>query len=167
MALDPQPLRFYGAPSDATPLDWEEVAAQLGSAGTYWVVAGSGDLHPHPRPVWGVWSPVGDDALWLSIGSPSLRAQVTHNPKVTAHLDSGVEVVIVEGLAEVVDVNVDAALDAVAALVAAYDRKYDWSYTVEEYGPPTRICPTSVIAWRSAGWAGRDGFSSSGKWRTR
>jgi hypothetical protein len=159
MALESAPIRFYGSPTDKPPLEWDDVEAQLGSAPTFWVVAASGDDRPHPRPVWGVWSPLGDADLWLTLGSPRLAADVAARPLVTAHLDSGVEVVIVEGAAELVR---DPA--AVARFVAAYDRKYDWVYDVEQYGPPTRITPTSVLAWRSAGWAGRDGFAAASKW---
>ena len=74
------------------------------------------------------------------------------------HLDSGTDVVVVEGIAQRI-------IEPDAALVAAYDRKYDWQYSYDEYGPFTRITPTIVHAWRSAGWAGRDGFQSVGRWR--
>jgi hypothetical protein len=50
-------------------------------------------------------------------------------------------------------------------LYAAYNAKYEWNYTTEEYGPLTTVVPTTAFAWRSAGWAGRDGFQETGRWR--
>ncbi len=161
MALQTSPLRFYGAPTDVPALAWDVVQGQLNSAGTYWVVATSGDDHPHPRPVWGVWSVLGDESLWLTLGSPTLRAEIGSNPRVTAHLDSGVEVVIVEGTAA--PVTDPELLDA---FVAAYDAKYDWRYDIDEYGPPLRIEPASILAWQSGGFAGRDGFQRAAKWKS-
>jgi hypothetical protein len=149
----PEPLLMYGKQSEVAALDWEWVNAQLSSAGTYWVNASGGD-HPHPRPVWGVWV---DEWLHLSIGSPVVARLLERNPDVTVHLDSSNDVVIVEGTAV-------GRTDDLAVL-RAYNEKYDWNYTVDEYGPLTRIAPTSALAWRSTGWAGRDGFQQTGRWR--
>ncbi len=153
-AVEPTPARLvmFGSPSDAPHLDWSWVDAQLRAAGTYWVTAG-GTAHPHPRPVWGVWD---DGLLHLSVGSPVLARALDAHPEVTVHLDSGTDVVIVEG--QVTGRRED------ADLLEDYDRKYDWSYTVEEYGPLTTITVTTVLAWRSAGWAGREGFQQTGRW---
>jgi Pyridoxamine 5'-phosphate oxidase len=145
---------MYTTPVDHLPMRWEAVEQQLRESGLYWVT-GVGDEHPHPRPVWGVWA---DDVLHLSIGTPALRRQLAADPRVTVHLDSGTDVVIVEGTA---DVPVPTAI----ALIKTYEAKYDYAYDVEVYGPFTRILPSTIVAWRSAGYAGRDGFQESGKWR--
>jgi hypothetical protein len=148
-------LRLYGQVSDKPAPAWSWVNEQLESAGTYWVTARTGG-HPHPRPVWGVWE---DQRLFLSIGTPSTLRALTADPRVTAHLDSGTDVVIIEGRA--VDlIDADHAIEA-------YDRKYDWAYDTEAYGPLTVIRPISVLAWRTAGWAGRDSFQQSGRWEFR
>jgi hypothetical protein len=144
---------MYGEPSHGPPLEWSWVEAQLAGAGTYWVVAAGGG-HPHPRPVWGVWL---DEVLHLSIGSPVLARLLRGDPSVTVHLDSGVDAVVVEG-------TVGGPVDH-PEVVAAYDAKYDWTYDVDEYGPLTSVVPSTVLAWRSAGWAGRDGFRATGRWR--
>lgn len=145
-------LRLYTQPSDAEPLTWEWVESQLRSAGTYWVVAATPGT-PHPRPVWGVWH---DDQVMLSVGSPALGRQLTVDAPVTVHLDSGVDVVIVEG------VVLGPSSDPEA--LAAYDEKYDWDYDLDTYGPLTAIGPVAVKAWRSSGPAGREGFSHAGRW---
>ncbi|MGI9602636.1 MAG: hypothetical protein ACR2QE_12175 [Acidimicrobiales bacterium] len=146
-------LRMYHQPSDAAALDWPWVEDQLTTAGTYWVV-GVGGTHPHPRPVWGIWEA---RRLHLSIGSPVVSRLVEQDPAVTVHLDSGTDVVIVEG-------RVTGSADE-ADLVERYDTKYTWTYTVDEYGPLTTVEPSLVLAWRSDGWAGRDGFRQTGRWR--
>lgn len=150
--IRPSVLRLYGADSQAPPLAWEWVDRQLREAATYWVSART-DGHPHPRPVWGVWLA---NQLHLSIGTPLALAALAVDPTVTVHLDSGVEVVIVEGRALAGVGDADA--------IAAYERKYDWSYERERYGPLTCVAPQTVLAWRTAGWAGRDSFQQTGRW---
>jgi hypothetical protein len=155
MAPTREPLRMFGSTSEVEPLEWAWVRAHLESAGTYWVVARTSS-HPHPRPVWGVWF---DDALGLSLGSPVLRSELAADPTVTVHLDSGTDVVIVEGTAEALT-NADTV-----GPVRAYNEKYDWDYAIDDYGPFTRVSPRAVLAWRAAGPAGRDGFRQVGRWR--
>lgn len=152
MAVQRQGLRFYGQPSDHEALDWAWVDNQLRTSGTYWVVARS-TVRPHPRPIWGIWH---DSCLYVSIGSPALLAQLATDPVVTVHLESGNDVVIVEGRA-------CGPCDD-AKVIAAYDAKYDWSYDLAEYGPLTSITPTAILAWQASGWAGRGGFERSGRW---
>jgi hypothetical protein len=148
-----EPLSFYGSRSDCAALEWQWVDEQLRAAGTYWVV-GRSDGPPHPRPVWGVWD---GQRLLLSVGSQVVGRQLRADPVVSVHLDSGTDVVIVDG-----DVRSDSD-DPTA--IQMYDSKYDWNYDVAEYGRLTVVAPTIVRAWRSAGWAGRDGFQSAGRWR--
>ncbi len=147
--------RFYGAASDRPAVEWRWVHDQLETAGTYWVV-GPTSGHPHPRPVWGIWA---DDRLHLSVGSPALSSGLTAGTPVTVHLDSGTDVVIVEGTR-----GNPADTRSAPALLAAYERKYDWHYDTAGYGPLVTIEPSKVLAWRSAGWAGRDGFQVAGCW---
>lgn len=143
---------MYGEPASVEELEWAWVDEQLSDAAAYWTTtAGSG--HPHPRPVWGIWL---DRLLYLSIGSPILAAELDTGRAVTVNLSSVNDVVIIEGL------SVGPADEE--NLIAAYNHKYDWNYTVEEYGPLTGITPIKVMAWRSSGWAGRGGFQSAGRW---
>ena len=150
-----EPLRMYGSVSPAEPLGWPWVQEQLETAGTYWVLA-CGDGHPHPRPVWGF---LADDGLRLSLGSPVVNRQLAGAPEVTVHLDSGTDVVILEGIAR------KETHDESAAYVEAYDTKYDYPYDLDQYGPFMHVRPTAVLAWRAAGEAGRDGFTQVGRWR--
>jgi hypothetical protein len=155
LIVDPtgEQLVMYGQLSSARMLDWSWVRAQLETAGTYWVVARSSG-HPHPRPVWGVWDA---NVLHLSIGSHIVASALDVDPLVTVHLGSDTDVVIVEGTVT--------GRGADAVVLQRYDDKYDWRYDVDEYGLLTAIAPVTVLAWRATGWAGRDGFKASGRWR--
>jgi hypothetical protein len=129
------------------------VSERLAEAGAYWVTPHGSDT-PHPRPVWGVWNV---DTLYLSIGSPHINRRLRAQPGVTINLSSDTDVVIVEGAV--------GGTTGDAEHVASYNIKYDWDYTVDEYGELTIVTPLRVIAWRSEGWAGRDGIKQSGRWR--
>ena len=143
---------MFTAPTTEPELSWEWAEDQLRDADMYWV-APTGGAHPHPRPVWGVWS---DESLHLSVGSPLVQRLLMADPRVTVHLVSSLDVVIVEGA--VTGSTTD------DRLVAAYDSKYDWRYAVDQYGPLTTIAPARVLAWRAVGAAGRDGFEAVGRW---
>lgn len=49
--------------------------------------------------------------------------------------------------------------------VADDDAEDDWDYRIHLYVAFTVIEPEEVMAWRSAGEAGRKGFRATGKWR--
>lgn len=155
----PIPLRLYTQVSGLDRLDWGDVEGRLTAAGTYWVCAIPDRGAPHPRPVWGCWL---DETLQLTVGSPVLLRQLAADPTVTVTLESGTEPVILEGR---VDPARSAIPSLVDAFVAAYDQKYDWTYDVAAYGPPLVVVPDTVTAWRTAGFAGRDSFTSVGRWR--
>lgn len=147
-------LWLYGEPSSYDTLDWSAVDRQLAVTGVYWVVPRP-DAHPHPRPVWGVWSA---SELHLSIGSRVLIRQLATDARVTVHLGDGTEVVILEGVAEPEPVPDD-------DLLAAYAAKYGQAYDLIEYGPLTRVRPAVVDAWHSVGPDGRDGFRATARFR--
>jgi hypothetical protein len=106
--------------------------------------------------VWGIWE---SDHLCLSIGTPITLRTLARDPVVTVHLDSGTDVVIVEGRAT--------GREDGAEAIEAYNRKYDWNYDVGEYGPLQRVDADVVLAWRAAGWAGRESFHQTGRWDFR
>ena len=155
MAPREHTLRLYGAPSDQGPLAWSWVEEQLEAAGTYWLVARTSG-HPHPRPVWGIWQ---DEQLHLSVGSPTLLRALDRDPAVTVHLDSGTDVVLVEGTTRRRTEHKTAF-----SVIEDYNAKYEWDYHVAQYGELIVVQPLRVLAWRTAGWAGRHSFQATGCW---
>jgi hypothetical protein len=148
-----EPLSFYGQAGDHELLTWGWAQERLEAAPTYWVVAPSVS-HPHPRPVWGVWF---DGAVHVSLGAPALRRACVPGAPVTVHLDDGLEVLIVEGVVR--------GWTADTSVVAAYDAKYSYGYDLEQYGPLTTVDPARILAWRTAGEQGRDGFVQATRFR--
>jgi hypothetical protein len=145
-------LRMHGARLEVAALEWDWVEAQLVGAGTYWTTSTTSG-RAHPRPVWGVWQ---GDRLYLSVGTPATLQALMADPAVTVHLDSGTDVVIVEGRVE------SASTDA--SVIAAYDAKYDWHYDLATYGPLQCVRADAVLAWQAKGWAGREGIGRTGRW---
>src|SRR5829696_3476560 len=100
--LAPRPSRpkFRGLPIKAEGegeglVPWQWAVEQLEVARNYWLATVRADGTPHAMPVWGVWL----DGLFYFDTHPqsqkvrNLRAQ----PRAVVHLESGSEVVILEG----------------------------------------------------------------------
>jgi nitroimidazol reductase NimA-like FMN-containing flavoprotein (pyridoxamine 5'-phosphate oxidase superfamily) len=99
-------------------LPWTWVAKKMNSCRTFWLTTlYAGEDRPHVMPVWGVWL---DDAFFFSTGRNSRKGQnLAANPACTVTNDHGVEAVIVEGQATMVE---DAA--ALKRIAGAYQKKY-------------------------------------------
>jgi PPOX class probable F420-dependent enzyme len=89
----------YGISADPEGLlDWTWAAERLASARNYWVVTAAPDGRPHAAPVWALWL---DDAVVFSTHPRSRKGRnLGNDPRVVIHLESGDEVVILEGRAE-------------------------------------------------------------------
>ena len=100
-------------------LQWSHVQQWLTDAKNYWLCTVRPNGHPHVVPKWGVWV---DDNLYFD-GSPDTRhaRNIAENPSVALHLESGDDVVILEGIAQAVE----KPLPELAVKVAhAYSTKY-------------------------------------------
>ncbi len=78
-------------------LPWSWAVGRLTDERNYWLSSVRRDGFPQARPLWGVWH---EDRLFLSVGHAGLqRADISGDAglPVTAHVDSAVDVVIVEG----------------------------------------------------------------------
>ena len=94
---------------------------------------------PHSRPVWGVWL---DDIFYFSTGSLA-ASNLIARPAISVHLESGSEVVIIEGVAEPVS---DAVL--VEQVVSMYNRKYNWNVDPHNLpGPFYAVRPQVAFGW--------------------
>ena len=99
-------------------LAWSHAEQLLEQAHSYWLATTYPDGRPHVTPLWGAWI---DGALYFD-GHPHTRwaRNIAANPNVCVHLESGNDVVILEGLAD--DVITDEALGQ--RIIAAWMAKY-------------------------------------------
>jgi hypothetical protein len=140
----------YGLPADTEGmLSWADVEARLVSATAYWLATVRPDGAPHVVPRWGVWL---DGRFWYD-GSPTTRhaRNLAVNPACSLHLESGTEVVIVDGESAPARA---AAPTLGARLSAAFAKYHDLGYRPEadswagEDGGGLRVLtPRQALAW--------------------
>jgi len=122
----------YGVPDDDEGmLPWSWAAERLAAAHNYWIAT----VGPHASPVWALWR---DGAIVFSCGPRSRKARdLARDPRLVVHLESGDEVVIVEGEAEPVT--------ATAEVIDEYERKY--AFRADPGEGWYRVVPKRVLAW--------------------
>ena len=140
-SIDPvpsQPRMFCGSLGSAE-LSWMWATERLSSARTYWIATTRPTGQPHSRPIWGVWL---DTSFYFSTGS--LAAQnLLMQPAITVHLESGSEVVIIEGMAQQVT---DTSL--LVQVVGLYNQKYHWDLDPNQLpGPFYVVRPQVAFGW--------------------
>lgn len=134
-ASRPRFAEAYGVPDgEDGMLPWSWAAERLAKGHNYWV-ATSG---PHTSPVWALWK---GGALVFSCGKSSRKArELARDPRIVVHLESGAEVVIVEGKAETTSVD--------NSMLDEYERKYAFRPDKDEGW--YRVPPKRVLAWTEA-----------------
>jgi nitroimidazol reductase NimA-like FMN-containing flavoprotein (pyridoxamine 5'-phosphate oxidase superfamily) len=133
--------RGYRVAADAdTLLPWSHVVEQLERARNYWLATTRPDGRPHVTPVWAAWV---DGALYFDgIYTARWARNLAANPAASVHLESGADVVILEGTVE--DVVPEAEL--AARIVEAFAAKYVSPLPQAARGM-YRLRPRSVRAW--------------------
>jgi PPOX class probable F420-dependent enzyme len=131
----------YGIRADAEGLlDWSWAEERLVSARNYWVTTVRADGSPHAMPVWGLWH---EDAFYFSSSPDSRKAKnLAANPAVTVHLESGDEVVVVEGRADY-----ESGEDVLRRLGEDYSRKYSFEVNFTAGRPLVVVRPRVAYAW--------------------
>lgn len=131
----------YGIPtSEEELLPWSHVERRMAEARNYWIGTAASDGRPHAVPTWGVWL---GGTLHVG-GGPRVRWQrnLRRNPRVSVHLDSSDEVVVIEG-------TVDAIEDADDPRLVPIDDAYEVKYEMR-HGPVIwTLHPTVAYAWTS------------------
>jgi PPOX class probable F420-dependent enzyme len=128
-------------------LTWNEVAERLAPWRNYWIstvdVAGG----PHVSPVWGA---VVDEVLYFYTEDGTVKARnLERDPRVAVHLESGDDVVIVRGTAELVG-RPGAHPELVAAFAAKYTRPDDLQYVptvTDTLNQLFAVRPTNALVW--------------------
>jgi general stress protein 26 len=131
----------YGIHSDDEGLlDWSWAEERLVAARNYWVTTVRPNGSPHSMPVWGLWH---EGAFYFSSSPDSRKAKnLAANTEVNVHLESGDEVVILEGIA-----GEESDQELLKRLGEDYSRKY--GYEVEFTGgrPLHAVGPRVAYAW--------------------
>jgi general stress protein 26 len=124
-------------------LPWSWAVEQLERSRNYWIVTTRSDGRPHAMPVWGLWR---DDGVLFSTSPSALKAEnIEREPRIVVHLESGDDVVILEGAAE------RTALDAEAA--DAYKAKYKFRPDPDDAnGLWLLLRPQRAYAWQEASY---------------
>ncbi|MGZ4819207.1 MAG: pyridoxamine 5'-phosphate oxidase family protein [Terriglobales bacterium] len=123
-------------------LPWSHAEERLVNSRSYWICTTRPDGRPHSMPVWGMWV---EGALYFGTARDARKAKnLAHNPAVSVHLESGDDVVILEGKAaeaNVADKELRAQLDAESK------RKYRMPLLVMPESICYRVRPQVVLAW--------------------
>lgn len=145
----------YGIKSDTTDLQsWSRFEERAAVSRNYWIATVGDDGRPHVMPVWGLWL---DGRVYFSTDPSSRKGRnLRARPDVVVHLESGDDVVIIEGVAEAVT---DAM--TLARFADAYDAKYQFR---PEPGNPAHGV-YSVRPRRGFSWLEKNFPGTATRWR--
>lgn len=93
----PHMPKLYGIKPRKKYLPWGHADQRLARSRNYWICTVRPDGRPHSIPVWGFWL---DGALYFGTGRATRKARnLAANPHLSIHLESGDDVIILEGTA--------------------------------------------------------------------
>jgi hypothetical protein len=122
-------------------LRWSHVVERLEQALNYWLATTRPDGRPHVTPVWGAWV---EQALYFDgLATARWARNIARNPAAAIHLESGTDVVILDGVVE------DLVTDAATALRIrdVWDAKYGRLHPDPATGGIFRLRPRTARAW--------------------
>ncbi len=147
----PQMPEGYGVPTSSEGmLPWSHADGVLERALNYWISTTRPDGRPHAVPVWGVWL----DGTFYFEGGPDTRRgrNLAANPAVAVHVESGDDVVILEGTAqETADPDPVLAVRLAAGFGAKYMPRYNYKPEPDSWkeGGLYVVRPQVVLAWNT------------------
>jgi nitroimidazol reductase NimA-like FMN-containing flavoprotein (pyridoxamine 5'-phosphate oxidase superfamily) len=137
----------YGVPeNDDRLLDWSWATERLTTAKNFWFSTTRPDGRPHAMPAWGAWL---DGAFYFD-GSPETRRMrnLAQNPAISIHLESGDEVVILEGQSrETGKPDADLAQRLAAELARKYGPTYEPGTDTWDHGGLYELRPRVAFGW--------------------
>ena len=135
-------------------LRWSDACRKIAGSHNYWVATTRSDGRPHVMPVWGVWT---NETFYFGTDRNSRKARnLSANSAIVIHLESGDDVVILEGQAEeILERAVFQSIDD------AYLSKYRMRLsTIPGDTVIFGLKPRTVFAWRE-----HDFNRSATRWR--
>lgn len=141
-SAEPEPSRLqteesYGVPESVEGmLPWSYVEERMPGARNYWLATVRPDGRPHSVPVWGIWL---DGTFYFGGGRRTRKARnLETNPHVVVHLESGDDVVILEGVAEEI---------TDPSLLVRIDDAYEAKYGIRHGTPIWALRPRAAYGW--------------------
>jgi pyridoxine/pyridoxamine 5'-phosphate oxidase len=128
---------IHDAPDGMLDREWAE--ERLARSRNHWIGTADEDGRPRSAPVWGVWI---DDSVVFGTNARSRKGRnLDRDRRVVVHLESGDEVVILEGEVEAIDVTAEVA--------DAFAQKYDWrpDPVADKSTRWYRLRPETAQAW--------------------
>ena len=130
----------YGIHEDAPPTDeypWSRAEDLLRDARNYWIGTTRADGRPHVIPVWGIWA---EGGFVFGTSPDSVKGRnIKRNPEIVMHLESGDDVVIIEGPVEMTQDP-----DFLGRIGPVYNEKYDLDM---EWKGAFVLRPTKALTW--------------------
>jgi hypothetical protein len=145
----------YGvAESSVGLLPWTHIDARMSGARNYWIGTARPDGRPHAMPVWGVWL---DGTFYFGTDRSSRKSRnLQHNPAVVVHLESGDEVVIIEGIAS-----------EYRGELAPIDQAYAAKYGMKLSEAPGDLVIYAVAPATAFAWSENEFPRNATRWRLR
>ncbi len=138
----PKSYRLPAAPGMQDRSGWDRITEALTRARNYWVCTARPDGRPHAMPVWGLW--LGEVFYFVTDRESRKGRNLRVTPWMNVHLESGDDVVILEGRAE--ELTDPLALDLVAE---AYESKYKWRLDPRASHEVTyQLRPHAAFTWQ-------------------
>jgi pyridoxine/pyridoxamine 5'-phosphate oxidase len=138
----PQAPALYGLKPRKQYLPWSHARERLERSRNYWICTARPDGRPHSIPVWGFFV---DDALYFGTSRDSRKARnLERNAAVSIHVESGDDVVIVEGEAQEIP---QSDKQTFSKLDAASKTKYKMPLMVVPESVLYAVRPRVVLSW--------------------
>ena len=147
---------LYGLEPRKDYLPWSHAEERLVRSRNYWICTSRPDARPHSIPVWGFWI---EGALYFGTAATSRKGKnLARNPAISVHLESGDDVVILEGVA--VEVNDKPTL-----------KKIDEA-SKKKYKMPLMMIPGETVVYCvrpnvALAWTEKDFPKSATRWEFR
>jgi hypothetical protein len=143
----PKDYGILGEDAGSGLLPWSRASERLAASRNYWIHTTRLDGRPHVKPVWGLWF---EERFYFSTSPSSVDAQnMSAKSLLAIHLESGDDVVILEGTAEVVTDPIQ-----LSRLDEAYHAKYSYHLVGERVGPVYVLCHKVAFAWLERDFVG-------------
>ena len=138
----PQVPPLYAMKTPHNFLPYSDIETRLAKSRNYWICTARPDGRPHSIPVWGFWL---DGALYFGTSRLTRKARnLAQNPALSVHLESGDDVVILEGSAVEVDL---ADQPTFKKLDTASRSKYKMPLMLVPEGVMYAVRPRVILAW--------------------